>query len=89
VSVLKARSRLVSFRLTQEELEILRVACLTQGARNTSDFARKAVVQLAGARAHPEAQVLERFSAVELRLAEIETLLRRIVNQPLEKAKGA
>ena len=91
MSVLKARSRLVSFRLTQEELENLRVACLMQGARNTSDFARKAVLQLAEARVHPAAQVLDRFSSVDLRLTEIETalthqgdmlraLLKRVVN---------
>jgi hypothetical protein len=75
VSVLKARSRLVSFRLTQEELENLRVACLMQGARNTSDFARNAVLQLAESRVHPSAQVLDRFSSVEVRLSDIESTL--------------
>jgi hypothetical protein len=100
MSVLKARSRLVSFRLTQEELENLRVACVMQGGRNISDFARSAVLQLAEARIHPELQVLDRFSAVELRLSEIETasrlngemlrtLLKRLMSPASERARGA
>jgi hypothetical protein len=98
MGVLETRSRLVSFRLTQDELENLRVACLMLGARNVSDFARRAVLDLAEARAHPEAQLLDRFSALELRLAEIEmevrhngdmlrALLKNSVTESLEKAK--
>jgi hypothetical protein len=98
MGVLKTRSRLVSFRLTQDELENLRVACLMLGARNVSDFARSAVLDLAEARAHPEAQLADRFSALELRLGEIEigvqhngdmlrALLKSSVNQPAEKAR--
>ena len=100
MSVLKARSRLVSFRLTQEELENLRLACLIHGARNISDFARSAVLQVASSHVHPEAQVLDRFSAIEMRLMEIEstlkqqtditrTLLKSLVNQVAEQARGA
>jgi hypothetical protein len=97
MGVLKARSHLLSFRLTQEELENLRVACLMQGARNLSEFARGAVLELAQARVHPEAQLLDRFSALELRLAEIESGVRnngemlRAVLKTLAggKAKGA
>ena len=76
MSVLKARRRLVGFRLTQDELENLKVACLMQGARNISDFARRAVLDLAQARVHPESQVLDRFSAIELRLAGMEAALK-------------
>lgn len=95
MAVLKARSRLLSFRLTQDELENLRVACLMRGARNVSDFARRAV--LAVAEAHPEAQLLDRVSALQLRLSGIETgvrqhgdmlraLLRKSVNSPDDNA---
>src|SRR4030095_2056556 len=73
MDIVKTRSRLVSFRLTQDELENLRVACLMLGARNVSDFARRAVLDLAEARVHPETQLLDRFSGLELRLAEIES----------------
>ena len=76
MSVLKARSRLIGFRLTEDELENLKVACLMQGARNISDFARNAALNLARARLHPESQVLNRFSALETRLAGVEAALR-------------
>ena len=76
MATLKSRSRLVSFRLTQDELENLKAACLVQGARNVSDFARNAVLELAQARVHPEGQMLDRFSAVEVRLHEIDGAVR-------------
>ena len=98
MGVLKTRSRLISFRLTPDELENLRVACLLLGARNVSDFSRRAVLDLADAGAHPEAQLLHRFSALELSLAEIEmgvrhngdmlrALLKNSVTESPEKAK--
>jgi uncharacterized protein (DUF1778 family) len=77
MAILNARSRLVSVRLTQEELENLRLACLVKGGRNVSDFARSAILQSAEAGVRPETQLLDRFSAIELRLAEIEATLSR------------
>jgi hypothetical protein len=47
MSILKPRNRLVNFRLTEEEFGYLRDACLAQGARSISDFARSAVLRQA------------------------------------------
>ena len=47
MSILKPRNRLVNFRLTEEEFGQLREACLAQGARSISDFARSAVLRQA------------------------------------------
>ena len=47
MSILKPRNRLVNFRLTDEEFIYLRDACLAQGARSISDFARGAVLRQA------------------------------------------
>ena len=75
--MVKARSRLVSFRLSQDELDRLKVACLMQDARNVSDFARHAVLeQVKNPREHAEAQLLDRFSGLLLRLGEIEAALK-------------
>ena len=71
------RNRLVSFRLSPEELEHLRVACLLQGARNLSDFARGAVLELTGPRAQQHAHMLDRFSTMELRLTEMQSALQQ------------
>jgi hypothetical protein len=75
MSLLKNRDRLVSFRLTPDELESLRVACLLRGARSISEFARGAVLDMSGPRAG--GQVLERIAAVEQRLSEVQTLAGR------------
>ena len=40
MSVLKRRTKLVSFRLSDEEYEKLQEACVAEGARSISDFAR-------------------------------------------------
>lgn len=47
MSILKPRNRLVNFRLTEEEFVHLRDACVAQGARSISDFARSAVLRQA------------------------------------------
>jgi len=43
MSVLKRRTKLVSFRLSDEEYERLQGACVAEGARSISDFARAAL----------------------------------------------
>jgi hypothetical protein len=72
----KNRSCLVSFRLTPDELEDLRAACLLHGARNVSDFARGAVMNVAGLRPQHDAHLLDRFSSVELRLTEMQSSMQ-------------
>ena len=71
------RSRLVSFRISPDELENLRVASLLHGARTLSDFARGAVLDLSGPRAQRHAHLLDRFSAMELRLTEMQSALQQ------------
>lgn len=43
MSVLKPKSRLVSFRVSEEEYSGLRTTCVDLGVRSISDFARLAV----------------------------------------------
>lgn len=43
--VLKKRSRLVSFRMSEEEYQRLCTVCVTVGARSMSDLARNAVAR--------------------------------------------
>jgi hypothetical protein len=43
MSVLKRRTKLVSFRVSDEEYEKLQGACVAEGARSISDFARAAL----------------------------------------------
>ena len=43
MAVLKRRTRMVNFRLSEDEYEYLKKTCLAEGARSVSDFARAAV----------------------------------------------
>jgi hypothetical protein len=54
----------LSFRVTPEEFDDLRAACLAKGARNVSDFARTSLLQSC--------------SSTERRLADIETAIERM-----------
>jgi len=46
--MLKTRTRLVSFRLSEEEYQRLKYVCLQQGARSISDGARTLLCQIRG-----------------------------------------
>jgi hypothetical protein len=43
MAILKRRTKLVSFRLSDEEYERLQGACIAEGARSLSEFARAAL----------------------------------------------
>ena len=43
MAILKRRTKLVSFRLSDEEYEKLQGACIAEGARSLSEFARSAL----------------------------------------------
>ncbi|MEZ5353947.1 MAG: hypothetical protein R2762_15015 [Bryobacteraceae bacterium] len=45
MSVLRPRNRLVNFRLSEDEFELLRDSCELFGARSISDFARTSVLE--------------------------------------------
>ena len=66
MAVTKPRTRLVNFRVSEDEFKSLREACETGGARSISDFARHAVL---GA---PEKGTNESEEVLRLRLALIE-----------------
>ena len=46
--ILKRRTKLISFRLSDDEYEKLHGACVAEGARSISDFARVALQRIVG-----------------------------------------
>lgn len=55
MAILQPRMRVVMFRLSDSEYELIRSACETSGARSFSDFARSAVLsQATGSRPQPK-----------------------------------
>jgi hypothetical protein len=77
--VMKRRSRIVIFRLTDDEYEELKAACVHRGARNVSDFARTALLQ----------NIATEREDVTRKLSEIESGVHRLEKLITEIAKGA
>jgi hypothetical protein len=75
----RLRSRVINFRVTDEELERLKTASELQGARCLSDFARSVILSttnLAAVAAAPNPD--ERLRSIEERLSSVESSLARI-----------
>ena len=66
----KIRSRIINFRVTNEEFERLKSASALHGARCLSDFARSIILE--GAAASPNS-VNDRLLSCERRLSTLET----------------
>lgn len=78
----KRRTRAVNFRLSEEEFEELKRACVAEGARSLSDFARTAVWRMiaTGFNTLPSAAVADRLDKLQQQLSELAGLLR-VINQ--------
>ena len=54
MTVLKRRTRMVNFRLSEDEYRELKTICIANGARSISDFARTAVCKSIDGNGTPE-----------------------------------
>lgn len=81
MSVINPRNRLVNFRLSENEFESLRAACLALGARSISDFARSAVLEKMSQH-QPPASDMDNKRVVQLdhKVAELETRVGQLLN---------
>jgi hypothetical protein len=74
---LHQRNRIVVFRLSQEEYNSLRSACVAAGGRNLSDFTRSellTVVQTDGRGSALERKVVE----IDRKLSDLHNLIQRV-----------
>jgi hypothetical protein len=82
MATLRPRNRIVIFRLTEDEYEKLRTACLLKGGRSPADYARAELLALLGC--HHQVDLLEdRLSVVDQILSDLHSTARHI-NQLLE-----
>jgi hypothetical protein len=73
----KNRSRMVIFRLTQEEYDSLRSACVAANGRSISDYMRSELLALA--HTDPRGQATEsRFSEIDRKLDELHALIKEV-----------
>jgi uncharacterized protein (DUF1778 family) len=89
--MLKIRSRVINFRVTVEEFEILKNASARQGASCISDFARNAILEAAarqelGLHSNAASNNNEKLHSLESRLADVESMLMRLQKRPKTQA---
>jgi hypothetical protein len=90
--VYRPRTRLVNFRVNEEEYATLVAACSQNGARSVSDFARLAVMRQAGADERHAASIHWRLAALGHKVSELECrvlqLLRLLEDTATEGGDG-
>jgi len=80
--VLNPRNRLVNFRVTDEEYQELRLACLACGSRGISDFARQAIVEYSRRLDRAASQPMEpQNSETATNLVSLHASLRRLIDE--------
>ena len=82
----KPRTRLVNFRLTEEEYETLKTAAESRGARSISDFARAAI--LSSVATH-ESGTNGHASGIDRKLEDLNIAVERLTGMLSVRASGA
>jgi hypothetical protein len=75
MAVTKPRTRLVNFRVSEDEFQSLREACESGGARSISDFARCAVLTSNGERPQSDDLLRLRLALIEEKMGEVDAKL--------------
>ena len=79
MAVINPRTKLVNFRLSEEEFDDLRQACGSLGARSISDFARTAVLGKFKQAGEPALE--NRLVEMNSKVGELETDLHNLIRQ--------
>jgi hypothetical protein len=79
MDILKRRTKLVSFRLSDEEYERVQGACIAEGARSISEFARAALQRTATTAA--KNHLPQNGNSVELGTQELIDTMRELTRQ--------
>ena len=79
ISALKRRSRMLSFRLSEEEYSDLKAICEAQGARSVSDLARIAILNLAGGgNSNGHSHLHTEMDSLKARVATLDDQIQRL-----------
>ncbi len=79
MSVINPRNRLVNFRLSEVEFEKLKAACLEQGARSISEFARTSVLRSLEQQPGPADGGADQVKELDKRVAELEIRVEQLL----------
>lgn len=90
MAILRPRSRLVYYRISEEEFEKVSCLCKEGAARSLSDFTRQAVLRLLEERAEgPDSLWKRRLRELERVIAELNRMVAQLaqVSPPLARQK--
>lgn len=76
----KPRTRVINFRVTEQEYNAIRGACTMDGAHNLSEFARAATLDLARSRAAGTACVNDQLHKLGTTLSHVDVTLVELVS---------
>lgn len=76
MSVLRSKPRIVTFRVSSEEYDVLARACQGSGARSLSEFARAAILDRIEALSAPRLTIHSDLSTLGKALGELDVALR-------------
>ena len=83
MSVLRRKTRMVSFRLTEEEYNTLLETCVANGARSVSDFTRERMCEVLFRNVGPDGK------PVEARVEELRSKVQQLDNKVKRLARMA
>jgi len=78
MSVLKRRSRMISFRVSEDEYAGLKNLCINRGARSVSDMARDAVHRLIAIQTWPNNQLETVVQVLQGRIEALDSEVKRL-----------
>jgi hypothetical protein len=78
MSVLKRRSRMISFRVSEDEYTGLKNLCLNEGARSVSDIARDAVHRLIHNHSRPNSQLETTVQVLQGKIEYLDMEVKRL-----------
>ena len=78
MSVLKRRSRMISFRVSEDEYTGLKNLCVNHGARSVSDMARDAVHRLINNHSWPNNQLETVVLVLQGRIEALDSEVKRL-----------
>jgi hypothetical protein len=79
MSVLKRKTRMVSFRLTEEEYNTLMQTCVANGARSVSDFTRERMCEALFRNVGLDGQLVEdKVEALRSQVRQLDNKVKRL-----------
>lgn len=74
------RTRIINFRVTDQEYDCLLSACAISRGNNLSEFARRAVLSVANDTAAPEGGLASRLVSLDERLARLDSSVGELLH---------